>query len=133
MLRVIARDVLDRAFPEGLPPEADRELITSITRQLLTYNGHAGVVTGKGNFWVSVVDKPDDAVEVGMSHVPEVTVLRIVKSWDIDADLVPEILHRLTVAQSAEVTSRKGVRLRLWIEPAKRMTHVKRVAVEEGP
>jgi len=65
------------------------------------------------------------------NHVAEVSVLPFMRNWEVDAELLPEILHRLTVAQSAELTNRKGMRLRFWIDPKKRTTSIERV-VDDG-
>jgi hypothetical protein len=91
---------------------------------VLTKDGHAGVLTARGQFWVSVIAKPDRQWEVGFNHVSNLSVLRFIRDWDFDADLVPEILRRLSVAQSAQFTSRKGAGLRFWIEPKERKTNI---------
>jgi hypothetical protein len=131
--RAIARSIIERVFEDGLPADEEAELITSITRQLLTNDGHAGLITGRGQFWVRVVQKPELPWEYGLNHVPEISVLRFMRDWDLDADLVPGILRRLTVAQSAEFTNRKGMRLRFWIDPKLRRTNIEPVTVESEP
>jgi hypothetical protein len=125
--RAIAQTVVDHAFPDGVPADEQAEIITSITRQLLTNDGHAGLMTARGQFWVKVVEKEDEKWEIGIGHVPEITVLRFMRQYDFDSEQVPEILHRLTVAQSAEFTNRQGVLYRFWVEPKERTTKIKKV------
>jgi hypothetical protein len=126
--RAIARDVIEKIFEDGLPADEEAEVVTAITRQLLTNDGHAGVMTARGQFWLTVVDKADGGWECGVSHEAALSVLRVVRNDDLDADLIPDILHRLTVAQSAEFTSRQGKRMRLWINPKERKTGIEPVA-----
>jgi hypothetical protein len=130
--RAIAHTIIERAFEDGLPADEEAELVTSITRQLLTNDGHAGVLTERGQFWVTVIEKPDQHWEVGINHVPEMSIRPFVRDWDFDLELVPEILRRLSVAQSAEFTNRRGMRLRFWIEPKERKTNIEQLLGDEG-
>jgi hypothetical protein len=134
--REIARDVIERVFEDGLPADEEAELVTSLTRQFLTNDGHAGILTARGQFWVTAVEKPDQQWEFGIRHVADLSVLRFIRDWDFDPGLVPEILRRLTVAQSAEFTNRKGMRLRFWVDPKGRRTNLEPVEDDlclEGP
>jgi hypothetical protein len=126
--RAIAREVIGQIFEDGLPADEEAELVTAITRKLLTNDGHAGVMTTRGQFWLTVVEKAGGGSECGISHEAALSVLRLVR--DLDADLIPEILHRLTIAQSAEFTNRQGKRMRFWINPKERKTGIEPVADE---
>jgi hypothetical protein len=123
----MAFGIIERVLESELPADEEAELITSITRQLMTYDGHAALFTGRGQFWVRAAKSADREWTIDINHNPNISVFQFIEKWEFDAHLVPDILRRLTVAQSAEFTNRKGMKLRFWVNPKSKRTNLARV------
>jgi hypothetical protein len=64
VLRKIAENELSR-FGD-LTPELKRELATSLVRQWITTDGHAGLVTWSNEYWFRLERKPDGGFGVNL-------------------------------------------------------------------
>jgi hypothetical protein len=118
-LRKIAESVLASHFGD-LDPEVMQELATSLVRQWLTNDGHAGFVTSSHQHWFRAVPREDDGVEVGSSS-PDGDWARVLShDWQVDEDDVPELLHSLNLCQSALCRTADGRTIQVRVEPKER-------------
>lgn len=123
-LRKIARHALARAFGD-LAPQTQEDLATSLVRQWVTYEGHAGVITPASNFWFELVSR-ENGYEVGRdrcdSRVPE-----MLHACGADEREFRELFHRASLSQQVEFVGRDARRYRLRVDPRER-----RISVEEA-
>lgn len=124
-LRNIARFELSRLFND-LAPRTREELETSLVRQWLTCDGHAGIVTATYNFWFRLV-RQGEGYHVGTDQC-ESRVLATLRACGADEGEFPELLHRANLSQSAEFVGRDGTLWRLSIDPRERRVTVGKVA-----
>jgi hypothetical protein len=130
-LRKIAESELARHFGH-LDTAVRDELATSLVRQGLTNDGHAGFVTPTGQCWLRIVVREDGGVEVGVSK-PEGDWERVLaEDWHIDEAEVPGLLHQLNLCQSAQCRTADGRTIRLRIEPKERTVRCEEQAAEEA-
>lgn len=123
VLRRIAGHEIDKILPD-LSPEVRGEYATAVVRQWVTCAGHAAILTEHANYWLAL-ESMDGQYHVGAGE-SETSIGRFVDDWRIPDDQIPELLHRLTVAQSATCESEDGLRLRLRVVP-----HERTVAIEQ--
>jgi hypothetical protein len=110
VLRAIAASSLDKAIPR-LASDAREELTTSIIRQWLTYDGHAGVFTLPIHYWFHL-EQEDGEVRVGTEVVPG-SLVKLLTPWRVLDDDLPEILWQLSVAQNATFVNADGLTVRV--------------------
>jgi hypothetical protein len=126
-LRKIAKDVVQQVTEDSLQPSEQDELVTSLLRQWLTYNGHAALLTWEGQTWIVLDREEKETTRVGLNQVAGSSVARLMARWDVEEELLPEILHRLNVSQSAEFPNRQQQRLRFWVSPIERTVHIEQL------
>jgi hypothetical protein len=119
-LRRIAREFLEGfASEQVLPASEHKDIAGSLVRQWLTYNGTAVLLLGEPMFYVQL-----GATPLGRTRVNVIPGRRtweaLTEDWRIDPSEVPQVMERLNLAQSAEVTNLDGERLRVWVDPGKR-------------
>jgi hypothetical protein len=119
-LHKIAQDSVHRVFHGKLSAEQERDLVTAIVRQWLTYEGHAALFTASDRFWLAVRANPQGGYTVTEQRNPGDPTAPFPRDWDFEAEQVPDIFHRLNLGQSAEFSNQRGQRLRLWVEPKER-------------
>ncbi len=123
IVRKIATNAVQKVFGELLPEQEEAELVTSVVRQWLTHEGHA-VLRKETNAFYLTLRQQGAGYEMTLDQVPGDVLDRFLVDWQIDREHVPEILHRLNVGQSAEVTNRKGRLLRFSVNPKERTTSI---------
>jgi hypothetical protein len=114
-LRKIAEDQLARHLGDIEGAVRD-ELATSLVRQWIANEGHAGIVTPTHQFWFRAVAK-SDGFQVGCSKEEGNWGLVLSRDWKVDEGDVPGLLHRLNLCQVAECVTVAGGTLRLRVEP----------------
>lgn len=124
-LRNIARIELTRVFND-LAPKIREELETSLVRQWLTYEGHAGVIAPVNNAWFRLVRQGDE-YHVGRD-LCDSRVAAMLRECGADEEEFPELFHRANLSQHTEFVGRDGKLCRLSIDPRER-----RVTVGEAP
>jgi hypothetical protein len=117
-LRKIAENVLVRHLGD-LDDAVREELATSLVRQWITNDGHAGFVTPTRQFWIRMVTK-GDGVEVGFSPAEGNWGRILTEDWHVAEEKVPGLLHRLNLCQSVLCRNAEGRTIRLRIEPRER-------------
>jgi len=127
LLRKIACDALDKVFQGDLSDETRAELATALVRQWITRNGHAALLTEQDQFWYQVSPLPDGGANLNRNHVPGSRVYNFMRDWQFEPDQVPDIIHNLNVRQTAEITNRRGERLRMWVIPEERTFRIERL------
>jgi hypothetical protein len=128
-LRNVAEAELDRRLGE-LDSQQKGELATSLVRQWITYDGHAGLVTPSGHFWFDMI-RTDGGFEVGFDAQPPRFMDRL-REWKVQEDEIPELLHQLNLRQRASCQSQENRPLRLRMLPKERTLLVEPVAEEEA-
>jgi hypothetical protein len=128
-LRIIAERVLTQRFGDlGAALLAD--LATSLVRQWLTYNGHAGIITQVQQFWFSVCPN-GESLDVGFGDGRGMLGHVLERQWLVPADDVPELMHRLNICQSAVCRTTRGTSVRVSIIPQERTVRFEDVAEDE--
>jgi hypothetical protein len=120
-LRNIARFELTRIFND-LAPKTREELETSLVRQWLTYEGHAGVITPLHNAWFRLV-RQEDVYHVGRD-LCDSRVAAMLRESGADEGEIPKLFHRANLSQHAEFLGSDGKRCRLSIDPRERQVTV---------
>lgn len=126
-LRKIAESVLNKYFSD-LDAAVSDELATSLVRQWITNDGHAGFVTPTNQFWLQAVAK-GDGLDVGVSKAEGNWGRALSRDWQVDEDEIPGFLHRLNLCQSALCRTADGRTIRLGIDAKERTV---RLEVQEG-
>jgi hypothetical protein len=120
LLRELAEELIERIAQEEDIPEREREdLVTSLVRQWITYEGHATLFVGEQQVYL-VLGKtplgkpclvPEPALPGWMNRLRE--------DWKISPDDLPDILDQLNRGQSAEVINGDGVPFALATRPSR--------------
>lgn len=120
-LRQLAENLLrEMAGEDEIPQTEQDELVTSLVRQWLTYDGNAALFFGEQQIYFSLgmtpLGKPCVVPE------PELPgwLQRLSDDWKIGSEALPGVIEQLNRGQSAEVDNSDGIPLRLWINPKER-------------
>ena len=124
--REIAEKTLAKYFGK-LEADLRNELATSLVRQWVSNDGHAGIITPTHQFWFQVVPV-SDGVEVTSRPVKRNWGRVLSQKWDLSEDEIPGLLHQLNLCQSVLCRNADGRTIRLRVEPKKRA-----VQCEEEP
>ena len=117
-LRKLAETELAKCF-KGLDDGVMNDLATSLVRQWLTYEGHAGVVTSTHQCWFRLVSM-EDSPEVVVSQAEWHWGRTLSRDWHVDDEEIPGLLHQLNLCQSVLYRTAVGLTIRLWVEPEER-------------
>jgi hypothetical protein len=117
-LRKVAEKVLAKHLGD-LDAAVRDELATSLVRQWITNDGHAGFVARTRQFWFRMVTN-GDGVEVGFSPVEGNWGRVLSEDWHVAEEEVPGLLHQLNLCQSVLCRTGDGRTIRLRIEPKER-------------
>jgi hypothetical protein len=128
-LRRIAEGELAKQF-RGLSASVLDELATSLVRQWLTNDGHAGIVTPTQQVWFQVVAEGDH-LEVGVSTAEGDWGRALSQHWRVDEAEVPALLHRLNLCQSAFCPTVGGRTIELRVEPRERAVRCRELPAEQ--
>lgn len=116
------RPLAERVVNE-LPHEPDcwpdlGDIITSIVRQWLTFDGHAAVLDRNAHYFLRLLDDPNTGlrVKVGQSS-PEPGFRMCLRDWEIEDESLGGILTDLNLGQCAVVTNRQGREIRVSVDP----------------
>jgi hypothetical protein len=120
-LRQLAENLLrEMAGEEEIPQTQQDELVTSLVRQWLTYDGNAALFFGDQQIYfplgVTPLGKPCVFPEPALSG----WLHRLSKDWKICPEELPAVVEQLNRGQSAEVNNGDGVPLRFWVNPKER-------------
>jgi hypothetical protein len=120
IMRKIASDAVEKIFGELLLEEEAGELVTAVVRQWRTYDGHAALLKETERYYL-IFRQQAEGYGVTTDRLEGDALASFLRDWQIDVDQTPEILHCLNIAQSAEVTNRRGKVLRFSMDPKERM------------
>ena len=118
VLGKIAGTEIDELFP-GINSARRGEYVTSLVRQWRTDAGHAGLFTVAVNFWLRLVERGAQLLVVRTVHPSRIWV-QLARRGASDGEFA-EIVHRLSLAQSAAFTDAGGRNLRIWADPKRRL------------
>ena len=113
-LRHIAGCEIDKLLP-GLGTDTREEYVTSVVRQWLTNDRHAGIFTAAVNYWLNLVEE-GGRVLVGREVCPS-NLLHTLGPWKVIEEDFPQIVHELTLAQSATFVNADGVTVMVRVDP----------------
>lgn len=133
-LRQLADDLFRRVAGGDEFPEGERaDLVTSLVRQWITYDGHATLFLGDRQVYLVLgrtpLGNPCVVPEPGLSG----WVRELTEDWKVDPDDIPDILDQLNRGQSAEAVNADGIPLRLWVDPGERGRGVEPLVEEDIP
>lgn len=117
VMRNIAATVIEDLLP-GLDPATHQEYVTAVVRQWLTNDGHAGVFTVPMNYWLRLAEQGGE-IAVGRGE-SESDLPHALRRRKIAEDELPEVLHQLTIAQSATFVNTDGVKMVVRVVPSLR-------------
>jgi hypothetical protein len=117
-LRRIAEGELAKQFL-GLSAAVRDQLATSLVRQWLGNDGHAGIVTPTQQVWFRLVAE-GDYQEVRVSTAEGGWGRALARDWHVDENEVPGLLHRFNLCQSAQCRTIDGRAVELRVEPRER-------------
>jgi hypothetical protein len=128
-LRKIAEHQLATHFGD-LGVAVRGELATSLVRQWLTNDGHAGFVTPTHQCWFRLVAREGGGFEVGVSKSEAGWGRALSEDWLVDEEEVPVLLHRLNLCQSVLWRNADGRTISLRIEPKERTVRCQEQSAE---
>ena len=115
VLRNIAEADLQTRFGK-LPPSLLQDFATSLARQWLTNDGHAGLITQAGHHWFRLVQREGGGFEVGC-HVRPPQFVDEMRSSGIKEEEIGALLYELCLCQRAVHVTAAGIRLRMRMLP----------------
>jgi hypothetical protein len=119
-LRQLAAEFLQALADHEFLPDAERDdLAGSLVRQWLTYDRNAVLIIGERLMYLVLSKTPLGRWRVVPTN-ERMRWTQLSEDWKIDLDELPNIIKRLNLAQSAELTNLDGLPIRLWVDPKKR-------------
>lgn len=119
-LRELAERVVSRLPEQFLARVENEDLVTSLVRQWLTHEGNAILVSRQEvRRYLLVTDGNGHAGTREESEPAGNWYRWLMRDWDFDADQLDDIFAQVNVGQGARFANRKGVLLRLWVDPKK--------------
>ncbi|HEX4591384.1 MAG TPA: hypothetical protein VH120_15725, partial [Gemmataceae bacterium] len=133
-LRQLAEGLINQLASDVSLPESDRaDLVTSVLRQWLTYDGRATLFLGEDRQVALFLERTAlGKTRVRIGTVGDRWVPLLYRLWKIKPDDMPDILDQLNQSQSADAVNSDGVRLRLWVNPKEQKQGVEPVDPEEA-
>jgi len=120
-LRQLAEGLVEKLIGEdGFAAETRGDLVTSLVRQWMTYEGNATLFHGSGQAGFRLDAGPFGKPRLIPEAVSSGWLDRVALDWGIPEDGVPGIIDQLNRGQSAEAITRDGVAVRLWVNPKER-------------
>lgn len=133
LLRDLAESLLRQVSEDEIPDAERADLVTSLVRQWITYDGHATLFVDDDQVYFHLsqtpLGKPSIVPEPGLAG----WMAQLVREWKVDEDDLPDLIEQLNRAQSAEVTGGDGIPLRLWVNPKERSRGVESLVKQELP
>lgn len=127
LLRQLAESLIAQV-PEELLTSPRPDLSTSLVRQWLTYDGHATLIIGNEQHYFHPAPGPGGELRFDFHRAPVDAWLRqCMREWDCDDDEWVRAIRQLNLGQSAQIETRRGEFLRLWIDPKDRSKGVERL------
>jgi len=127
-LRNVAEAELDSRLGD-LDSRLKQELATSLVRQWLTNDGHAGLVTQSNHYWFRMI-RTDGGFEVGFDAQPPRFIDQL-RGADVAEEQIPGLLHELSLCQSAQCQTQDGKSIRLRMIARERTLLIEPVADED--
>lgn len=126
-LRELAEELIAALAEVYDIPDGEREdLITSLVRQWITYDGNAALFLGEDIHYFVLGRTPLGKPCLATAERPLPAGMdQYVRDWKIPAEDLPEILRQLNRGQAAEATNDEDLPVRLWVNP-RRSTSARR-------
>jgi hypothetical protein len=106
------------------------ELATSLVRQWLTNDGHAGLVMPTHQFWFTLAAN-GEGFNVGVARFDGCWGRALSRDWHVADEEIPGLLHQLNLCQSVSCRTTAGLTIRLRIEPRVRTVRCEQQAEGE--
>lgn len=134
VLRELAEEIIEEIAEAADIPEDEREdFATSLVRQWLTYDGHAALFVGDGQFDFALSRTPLGKPRAVLTPPRVGWVGRCARDCKVPAEEIPAIIAQLNRGQSAEVVNTEGVPLRLWVNPKEKKQGVEALVRKPQP
>jgi hypothetical protein len=129
-LRQLAQHVLQQTSGFERP-----DLVTSLVRQWITYDGKATLFVDQQQLDLPLVTTTPDKPSIRSAQVPNLSawIRGLQEDWKIDPDELPDVFEQLNLGQSAEVVNRDGIGLRLWVNPREKSKGVEELVKRPVP
>ena len=118
VLGKIAGTEIDELFP-GINSGMRGVYVTSLVRQWRTNGGQAGLFTVAVNYWLQLVERGAELLVVRTVN-PSPVCMRLARCGAPEGEFA-EIVHRLSLAQSASFSDAGGRSFRIWADPKRRI------------
>lgn len=134
-LRKLAEDTVDRLADDFEIYTSERaELVTSLVRQWVTYDGRAALfLRGPHLSYLDVGQTPLGNPLANRTLASTNWFERVAEDWNVELEAFGDAFEQLNRGQSAEVVTRDGVPLRLSVNPAERRCAVEPLAPAPPP
>ncbi|MCL6504350.1 MAG: hypothetical protein K6T86_16845 [Pirellulales bacterium] len=106
------------------------DLITSLVRQWVTYEGNATIFFAHCQVHCKASWRPEGRLQVHQSSKPLRWLDVAFEDWKIDPAHKTNILEQLNLAQNAEVRNREGVPIGIRVDPQRRTISIEPRAAE---
>lgn len=134
VLRELAEEFIGQICEEDGIFESEREdLVTSLVRQWVTYEGNATLFIEGQQFQLLLGSTPLGKLRVTHSPVQTDWSISLERDWNIAPEELPDIYAQLNRGQSVELTNRDGMALRLWVDPQKKKSGVEELVPKPAP
>jgi hypothetical protein len=123
--RKIAAHELDQCCHD-LDSRTRHDLLDSLVRQWIDYDGNAVILTPSYHFWFRMKTFPDGRTQVVREREIQEFVNHMRKSR-VSEEQIPELLHELSLRQNVRCVADYGQKLQLRVDPGKRTFFVELV------
>lgn len=134
VMRQLAEELFQRiAFDLGFEDEQRDEIVTSLVRQWVTYDGHATLFLGDRQCYLDIARTPLGKPVVVPEPALRGWTRQLIEDWKVDPEDLPGMFEQLNRGQSAEVINIAGMPLRLHVDPKERSRGVEPLVQEKVP
>ena len=124
-LRQLAEQLLQELAEDEEISEVDQlDLVTSLVRQWITYDGNATLFIGERQIYLVLAKTAIGELGIAPEPSPPGWMNQVIRDWKLSAEEWPDIIRQLNRGQSVEVVNSEGLPLRLWVNPKERCNGV---------
>jgi hypothetical protein len=118
VLHELAEAVVDAVPLEAGPGIRREDLVTSLVRQWVTYDGNGTFLSGEEQVYFILTGERSRPEDIEICKIPTGEWFkRLMRDWDFEEERLAEIVPELNLGQSGVLENRRGRELRVWIDP----------------
>jgi len=130
--QIIATNLLEQQFGDGLDPEETEALACSMAKQWRQYEGHACLfIDGPRQLFFKLSEGSDGGCEV-VTQSLAFDLEPLLLALGLSPGVIPEAIARINLNQEIEFRDREGIPSLLWHDPKARRILVRPVAADPG-